>query len=85
MEIKINKPHSCLFRFSRALYRCRCISVTGDVTCAGSQRVFKSGCKHDNTRCQDRVKPGQCSARIGLLYAFIYMQMYFLHLSLPVL
>lgn len=30
-----------------------------------------------NTRCQDRVKPGQCNACVGSLYAFIYMQMYF--------
>ena len=30
-----------------------------------------------DVQCQDRVKPGQCSAWVGSLYAFIYMQMYF--------
>ena len=35
------------------------------------------GANTTDTRCQERVKPGQCSACIGSLYAFIYMQMCF--------
>lgn len=35
------------------------------------------GANMTDNHCQDRVKPGQCSAWVGSLYAFIYMQMYF--------